>query len=267
MSVGNDCHNKPYRALDPEKLVGAASRLALKIEAIFPDSGLARLSREVACLTRETVVRLTFIQRPNWPLRIGVAVLVVIAVLGPLLFSAMLQFRETIGSLGDFLEATDAGMQMLLLLGGSILFLVSLESRMRRNRALEAIAEFRSMAHLVDMHQINKDPGIDLRPPPEGIDRRTVRSDAQLEVYLDHASDLLSLIGKLAAYYGQHLRDRVVLDAVNEIETLTTGLSAKLWQKILLVHELCRNHRPAALVSVDGRPRKGKGEVGALSPP
>lgn len=226
-----------YRTLDPVKLVEAARRLADKVNASFPDSGLAALSREVACLTRETIVRLTFIERPNWPLRVAVVVLVLITVIGPLLFSAMIQFSETVSSLGDFLEATDAGLQMLLLLGGSIAFLVTLESRIRRNRALDAIAEFRSMAHLVDMHQINKDPGIDHRPVPAGPDRRTVRSDAQLALYLDHASDLLALIGKLAAYYGQHLRDRVVLDAVNEIENLTTGLSAKLWQKILMANE------------------------------
>lgn len=221
-----------YRTLDPEKLVAAACKLADKVNDSFPSSGLGALAREVSCLTRETVVRLTFIERPNWPLRIAVGVLVVLAVLGPLIFSAMLQFRETVGSLGDFLEATDAGLQMVLLLGASIAFLVTLESRIRRNRALAAIAEFRSMAHLVDMHQINKDPGIDHRPLPAGVDRRTVRSDANLVIYLDHASDLLALIGKLAAYYGQHLRDRVVLDAVNEIESLTTGMSANLWQKI-----------------------------------
>jgi hypothetical protein len=225
-----------YRSLDPEKLVVAARRLADKVNASFPNSGLAALSGEVACLTRETVVRLTFIERPNWPLRIAVGVLVLLAVAGPLLFSLMLRFSETVGSLGDFLEATDAGLQMLLLLGGSIAFLVTLEGRIRRNRALAAIAEFRSMAHLVDMHQINKDPGLDHRPPPGGVDRRTVRSDAQLALYLDHAGDLLALIGKLAAYCGQHLRDRVVLDAVNEIESLTTGLSANLWQKILMAN-------------------------------
>lgn len=232
-----------YRALDPEKLVEASRRLAGKVETSFPESGLAALAREVACLTRETVVRLTFIERPNWWLRIAVGVLVLITVTGPLLFSAMLQFSETVTSLGDFLEATDAGLQMLLLLGGSIAFLVTLESRIRRNRALGAIAEFRSMAHLVDMHQINKDPGIDQRPAPAGTDLRTVRSDAQLALYLDHASDMLALIGKLAAYYGQHLRDRVVLDAVNEIENLTTGLSAKLWQKILMAQDSMAGER------------------------
>ena len=62
--------------------------------------------------------------------------------------------------------------------------------------------------------------------------QETVGSDARLVMYLDYSSDLLSIVGKLAAYYGQHLQDRVVLDAVNEIENLTTGLSGKIWQKL-----------------------------------
>ena len=56
-----------------------------------------------------------------------------------------------------------------------------------------------------------------------------------LAIYLDHGGDLLSIIGKLAAYYAQHMQDRVVLDAVNEIETLTSELSQKLWLKILVL--------------------------------
>lgn len=226
-----------YRSLDARRLVEAAGKLADKVEGSFPGSGLSSLAREVFCVTAETVERVVEISRPNWGLRFAVGVLVLLAVLGPLFFSVLLHFRETVSSLGDFLEATDAGLHMLLVLGAGIAFLVTLEGRLQRKRALSAIAEFRSLAHLVDMHQINKDPGIDERGLPEGEDTRTVRSDAQLGVYLDYSSDLLSIIGKLAAYYGQHLQDRVVLDAVNEIEGLSSGLAAKFWQKIMISRE------------------------------
>lgn len=129
---------------------------------------------------------------------------------------------------------------MLLVLAGGIFFLVGMENRMRRNQALDAIAEFRSLAHLVDLHQINKDPGLDSLKPPED-DKRTVRSDEALASYLDFSGDLLSIVGKLAAYYAQNLSDRVVLDAVNEIETLTSSLSNKLWLKILVLREMMAN--------------------------
>ena len=126
---------------------------------------------------------------------------------------------------------------MLLVLAGSIIFLIGMENRMRRNQALEALAEFRSLAHLVDLHQINKDPGLDETIAQEH-DTRTVRSDKELAYYLDYSGDLLSIVGKLAAYYAQNLQDRVVLDAVTEIETLTSSLSNKLWLKILVLREM-----------------------------
>ena len=46
---------------------------------------------------------------------------------------------------------------------------------------------------------------------------------------------MLSLTSKLAALYAQNLPDPVVIDAVNEIESLTTNLSQKIWQKITIV--------------------------------
>jgi hypothetical protein len=46
---------------------------------------------------------------------------------------------------------------------------------------------------------------------------------------------MLSLIGKIAALYIQHFNDPVVISTVNEIEELTTGLSRKIWQKIMIL--------------------------------
>ena len=46
---------------------------------------------------------------------------------------------------------------------------------------------------------------------------------------------MLSIVGKVAALYAARLQDPVVLDAVNEIEHLTTSLSTKVWQKITIL--------------------------------
>ena len=56
------------------------------------------------------------------------------------------------------------------------------------------------------------------------------------ERYLDYCSELFSLTSKVAALYGQSLRDPVVLDAVSDIETLGASLSNKVWQKIVVLH-------------------------------
>lgn len=226
-----------YREIDPTKLILTISKMADRVEEQFPSSGLSAVANEVAAVAEGTVARVAEIKKPRIGLRIAVGVMVLLVVSGPLLFSFLLSFSEEVNNLGDFLEATDAGLHMLLVLAGGIFFLVGMENRMRRNHALEALAEFRSLAHLVDLHQINKDPGLDLVVAPEH-DTRTVRSDEALASYLDFSGDLLSIVGKLAAFYAQNLSDRVVLDAVNEIETLTSSLSNKLWLKILVLREM-----------------------------
>ncbi len=53
--------------------------------------------------------------------------------------------------------------------------------------------------------------------------------------YLDYCSETLSLIGKIAALYAEYIVDSVALDAIESIEILTTNLSRKIWQKILML--------------------------------
>ncbi|AHG89165.1 hypothetical protein J421_1628 [Gemmatirosa kalamazoonensis] len=69
----------------------------------------------------------------------------------------------------------------------------------------------------------------------------------ELGRYLDYCSELLSLTSKLAALFVQHFTDPVVLGAVNEIETLVTGLSGKIWQKIEMLERVVAREagRPA----------------------
>lgn len=60
-------------------------------------------------------------------------------------------------------------------------------------------------------------------------------SAPELGRYLDYCSEMLSLTSKIAASFVGHFDDPVVLTTVNEIETLVTGLSGKIWQKITLL--------------------------------
>ncbi|MGI9386781.1 MAG: hypothetical protein ACR2OX_05075, partial [Methyloligellaceae bacterium] len=64
-----------------------------------------------------------------------------------------------------------------------------------------------------------------------------VREMSQFELmrYLDYCSEMLSLTSKLAAFYAQQRSDPVVVNAVNDIEILTTNLSRKIWQKIMML--------------------------------
>lgn len=105
-----------------------------------------------------------------------------------------------------------------------------------RRRALGFIRELHAIAHIVDMHQLTKDPDRLLHPSPDTASSPVrLLTKAELGRYLDYCSELLSLTSKLAALYAERLTDSVVLQAVDEVETLTTGLSGKIWQKIMML--------------------------------
>ncbi len=67
----------------------------------------------------------------------------------------------------------------------------------------------------------------------------------ELSRYLDYCSEMLSITGKIAALYIQSFDDAVALAAVNEVENLTTGLSRKVWQKLMILYAMGPETPPA----------------------
>ena len=55
--------------------------------------------------------------------------------------------------------------------------------------------------------------------------------------YLDYCSEMLSVTSKIAAIYVQKFNDVHVLTAVSDVETLCTGLSGKMWQKLQVAED------------------------------
>ncbi len=140
------------------------------------------------------------------------------------------------GGFADAVQGLEAATNEIILLSLLLLFLVSLENRFKRRTTLRMLHRLRSLAHVVDMHQLTKDPDSVLRSTtPTIVSPERTLSEAQLARYLDYCSELLALISKLAALLAQHQQDAVVLSAVNDVETLTSGLSRKIWQKITIL--------------------------------
>lgn len=123
-----------------------------------------------------------------------------------------------------------------MFLGVAALFLANAETRIRRRRTLDALHELRSIAHLVDMHQLAKDADQFLaeRVTAESSPRPTTMR-FELSGYLDYCTEMLSLTSKVATLYVQDFQDAVVLEAVNDVENLTTGLWRKIWQKMMIL--------------------------------
>jgi hypothetical protein len=154
-----------------------------------------------------------------------------LAVFAALSFSFVnFQFSK-LQEFGNFMQGFDACISSLFFLGASTLFLFNGETRIKRKRAIAAIHELRAMAHIVDMHQLIKDPTSLTSLTTKSSPKRELTSK-DMGRYLDYCSELLSLIGKISALYAQSIADPVVLNAVDDVEDLTTELSQKIWQKI-----------------------------------
>lgn len=123
-----------------------------------------------------------------------------------------------------------------IFVGAALFLLHALPARLGRGHLLEVLHRLRSLAHIIDMHQLTKDPErlrADFRTTPASADPDLDR--AGMEQYLDYCSELLSLTGKVAALCAEQSSDDVVLTTVSTVENLTTDLSRKIWQKIALL--------------------------------
>ena len=79
----------------------------------------------------------------------------------------------------------------------------------------------------------------------EGCRRSGARRQIHRPCERRYCSEMLSLTSKIAASFVQSFNDPVVLSTVNEIETLVTGLSGKIWQKITLLERASRTDETA----------------------
>jgi hypothetical protein len=228
-----------YRALDPAAILKTSQALSNRIAERFPGSGLSRVSLELAALAQESAHRIGRLQRPLWPIRLAVLLgfLVILGIISGLLFSMPLRTHSV--GLAEFLQGLEAAVNDVIFLGVAIFFLFNVEGRVKRRTALRALHELRSIAHVIDMHQLTKDPEQLLSPAmatASSPHREMTRFG--LARYLDYCSEMLSITSKVAALYVQYLDDALVLNSVNSIQSLATGLSAKIWQKIVILDTL-----------------------------
>lgn len=227
-----------YRALDADKLIATTETLAQRIGERFPEAGLYRVAQQLLDTARMSAAHSADLARPIAWVRVVNVLLVLLVV--ALLVIALLRVELRTDGFGffDFVQVLEAGINDVILIGAALFFLVTLERRIKRGRALADLHQLRSLAHVVDMHQLTKDPDrvLSQRSATASSPRPTL-SAYELGRYLDYCSEMLAIIGKLAALYVQNLDDNAVLASVDEIESLTNGLSRKIWQKVMILYQ------------------------------
>jgi hypothetical protein len=224
--------------LDAERIVETIATLRRRIDERFPDSGLERVCGRLLDIAERTRERLDWVERPNVYLRAATWAMAGLVVAGVLtaLWAAIGGLAHERPDPLDLIQALESAIQEIVFVGIGLIFLLTMEGRVKRTRALRFIRELRALAHIVDMHQLTKDPyRVDQEIAATASSPQLALDRAQLSRYLDYCSELLSLTSKVAALYAERLDDSVVLQAVDQVEDLTTGLSQKIWQKIMML--------------------------------
>ncbi|MDQ3951225.1 MAG: hypothetical protein M3282_12900 [Gemmatimonadota bacterium] len=225
-----------YRQLDESKIIRTLEHLRDRIGERFPEAGLRKISEDLLALAHETSGCVEYLRRPNWPLRLvtGATIVGMVALLVMLALSVPVP--AGVGGLAEVVQGIEAAVNDVIFFGLAVFFLLTIEARLKRRRALKMIHQLRSLAHIVDMHQLTKDHEramLTQASTPTALTRAMTLPE--LEQYLGYCSELLSVTSKVAALLVQYFDDAVVLASVNEIEDLTTALSSKIWQKITIL--------------------------------
>lgn len=224
----------PYRNLDATEIIATLRTLSVRIEERFPNAGLAAVCRELTLIAGETLVTVTRLAKPNLPIRAGVSAIIIAGIGAAVYGGVLLSQQERKTELFSLVSGLESFVNLILVVGTGVFLLTSAETRFKRHQAMKALHELRSIVHVIDMHQLTKDPamigGARTRASPDHA-----LTPFELVRYLDYCSEMLSLAGKLVALYAQDFNDGDVVEAASDIEQLATNLSQKVWQKITIV--------------------------------
>jgi hypothetical protein len=237
-----------YRTIDPAFVIATIERLERRILERFPGRGLAQVCAEFLAVARRDAEKVVALRAPYRWVRAGVAGLVALGAVALFFLLKEVKLPSLVrlftpgdenGALLDLFQGIDSAVNIIVLTGVGLFFLLRHEERDKRRLALEDLHELRSLAHVIDMHQLTKDPTILLddakRTPSSPKEHMTA---FELVRYLDYCSEMLSLVAKVGALYAQDVRDPVVIELVSDLEATTADLSREIWQKILIVEQM-----------------------------
>jgi hypothetical protein len=214
-------------------------QLERRIHARFGERGLTKAARDLGRLVQlvqsQTTQSRDRLRRMKLAARTA-GIIVVGATVIALVFTLRSAVIDGLAHTADWVPLVESLVNDLVFAAIAVVFLWVFPERLERRALLRLLHRLRSLAHVIDMHQLSKDPeqtSASYTPTAQSL-RHGLDAD-QLHHYLDYCSEMLSLTAKAAALCAEHSTDGVVLETVSYIETLTTDLSNKIWQKISLL--------------------------------
>lgn len=226
-----------FQRLDHAAVRRSAANLQRRVEARFPERSLWEVGAELVALVDEVGSDEGDSRRRVRAARVAsrVGMVLVLLFFGGAIGMAATEIAASPDSLTvlDWLPLIETIINDVVFGGIAVFFLYTVPERMERARVLRVLHRLRSLAHVIDMHQLTK--------VPERLHQGS-RDDGGLgltrdefTIYLHQCSEMLSLVGKTAALFGEETTDGEILDAVGGIETLTSDMARKVWQKIALI--------------------------------
>lgn len=228
--------NKTIR-LSSTKVIDTISLLEKRISDRFPNSGLRLVCQEFLNTANNSSKNIDWISRPNILLRIFSYLIIFIGVVVLIYSVSYVDLSIESTKISSVVAFSESIFNDIILLGAAVFFFITMESRIKRKKAIKHLNELRFIVHVIDMHQLTKDPSlisVSSQDTKNSPDRKLTKFE--LERYLDYCSEMTALVAKVAALYAQSLPDEVVVSAVNDIEVLCTGQSRKIWQKIIILN-------------------------------
>jgi hypothetical protein len=230
-----------FITLNEDEVIKTAIILQSRVAERFPERGLTREANRLGQYAQALATEARSLAKRNILAELFIGALAILGFGGTVFILARIPWIEIeFAKKQEFFQAMQgisAAIHVAVSVGLVVFFVASRETRAKRKKALRGLESLRAFAHVIDSHQMNKDPAVIMAnlPPTRSSPYRDL-GGGELLRYLSYCSEMLSLVSKFAALYAQNFPDPVVLKAVNDIEELTSALSNKIWQKILILH-------------------------------
>jgi len=132
--------------LDPARVIATVETLALRIRERFPAATLIEVCEELRHVSVAAQRRASWIARPILGVRFAAALAITLLIIGLTGTISQLEASTRPFDLFLFVNVLEAGINNLVLLAVGAFFLVTIETRIKRRRSLDAIHELRSLA-------------------------------------------------------------------------------------------------------------------------